>query len=107
LPPSIREINDREPAMSKRNAGVTITPGAFGIGAPMAQMSRHLANRGQIAGSSRPRILKYARDATHVSGSDESAGRRGARRAEDQADGKREPHNGMTQDEMADAENGE
>ena len=106
LPPSIREINDREPAMSERDAGVAIAPGAFGIRAPVAQKGGHLADRSQIAGSRRPRMLKYARNATHASGSNAGAGRPSAR-AEDKAKGKRKPHDWMAQDEVGNAENGE
>ena len=105
LPPSIREIDDREPAMSERDAGVTIEPKAFGIGPAMAQTGGHLANRSQIAGSRRPRMLKYARNATHASGSNAGAGRPSAR-ADDKAKGKRKPHDWMAQDEMRYAENG-
>src|SRR6476620_6971021 len=80
LPPCIRQIDDREPAMSERTAGVTITPAAIGIGSPVAQTGRQLTDRGQIAGSRRPLILKYARDATHGSGSNASPRRPSALR---------------------------
>ncbi len=107
LPARIREIDNSEPAMPERDPGVAIPPEPFAIGAAMAQARRHLPDRTQVRGSRSVRRLKYPGDPAHDSNSDACVRRRGARRAEDQANGQREPDDWMTQDKMAYAENGE
>src|SRR5688572_11348497 len=107
LPACIREVDDREPAMSKRDTGVGVTPGTISIRPAMPQTSRHAADRREIGGSSSAPCLEYTGDSAHDSPTRACVRRRSSCRAEHQAESEREPHDWMTQDKMGHAENGD
>ncbi|MGY4296813.1 hypothetical protein ACVWXN_004908 [Bradyrhizobium sp. i1.4.4] len=65
LPARIGEIDDGQPAMPERNAGVTIAPEPVRIRTAVAQASRHRPDRRQVGGSRSMRRLKYSCNSTH------------------------------------------
>ena len=67
MPACIREIDDGEPAVAERDAGIAIVPGAVRVRSAMTQASCHLADHGKIGGLGSPRYLKYPGNSTHAS----------------------------------------
>src|SRR5215207_8843342 len=92
LPACIRKVDDREPSMSERDPGVAVTPGTVSVRSAMAQTTCHATDRSKIGGSRSARCLEYPGDSAHGSPSDARVRGRSACRAEDQTEGKCEPH---------------
>src|SRR5580704_12788585 len=97
----VGKIDDREPAMTESDSGVTVCPNPAAIGAAMMKRRRHGLGSGKPTRIGRVRRQEYSGDSAHASAPSPDRRRHPVSCIRDQADGDREPEDRMPHDQIA------